>query len=219
MSNLALTWAWGQAVPDPTAKLLLIKLADQANDDGACWPSRGSLASACGVSGRTVTRKAADLANLGLLRIEERKAANGGRASNLYFLPVQAPLDTPVQAPETTVSRQKQPSVEPERETEVSLSCGEKKARPRNLIWDACVAIWGPPANDVETARRAKAVKLYRQAFQADGIEESAAESEIRRRYERYAERYDNVALPSDIALAGRWSDSKPPIVITSRRH
>ena len=39
MSNLALTWAFNQNTKKSTAKLILIKLADQANDEGRCWPS------------------------------------------------------------------------------------------------------------------------------------------------------------------------------------
>ncbi len=53
-------------------------------------------------------------------------------------------------------------------------------------------------------------MKLLRQAFTAEGIPFDAALEEIRKRVTRYSERFDHLALPSDVALASRWSDSKP---------
>ena len=44
------SWAWQQEVDDPSAKLVLVKLADSANDDGVCWPSHRKLARDCGLS-------------------------------------------------------------------------------------------------------------------------------------------------------------------------
>lgn len=223
MSNVALTWAWGQTVSDPSAKLLLIKIADQANDDGICWPSRRTMGRDCGLTPKSISRLIHVLVENGVIEVEARTRPDGGKGSNLYrlllpgvqgVLPADGEGHSPPVAP-------LEPSLEPEREASASLSATDVKkpasTRPRDPVWDACEAIWGAPANDVERSRRAKAVKLYRQAFQADGLVEANAEAEIRARYARYSERYDHIALPSDIALASRWSESKPAITITRR--
>jgi hypothetical protein len=39
MSNRITVWAWDAEGLSPTQKLVLVKLADNANDDGYCWPS------------------------------------------------------------------------------------------------------------------------------------------------------------------------------------
>lgn len=88
MSVEASRWAWKQRIADPTAKLLLLKLADQANDDGVCWPSRRSLADDCGIGLSTISRKTAELADAGLLTIEQRERGDGSHTSNLYRLAI-----------------------------------------------------------------------------------------------------------------------------------
>ena len=43
MSILAMTWAWGLMDLDQSQTLVLLALADAANDDGVCWPSQAEL--------------------------------------------------------------------------------------------------------------------------------------------------------------------------------
>lgn len=57
---------------NPMRKMVLIKLADQANDDGYCWPSYETLAYACEVSRRTVISHIKWLASNDFLWIEKR---------------------------------------------------------------------------------------------------------------------------------------------------
>jgi len=85
VSNHALSWAWKQQTSDPTSKLILIKLADQANDDGECWPSQSTLAAECGVSVPTVKRRVGLLEAQGLLTRSQRRAS-GFHQSNMYVL-------------------------------------------------------------------------------------------------------------------------------------
>jgi len=75
------SWAWDQTLGDPEAKLLLLKLADQANDDGVCWPSQRTLERSTELSVRTIQRRQGYLVERGLLVVIERP----GR-SNLYQL-------------------------------------------------------------------------------------------------------------------------------------
>lgn len=59
-------------VGNPWAKLILIALANRANDEGACWPTRERIAqdSCCSVS--TVKRSLAILADLAFIEVEEQ---------------------------------------------------------------------------------------------------------------------------------------------------
>lgn len=67
-------------------KLVLILLADRANDDGECWPGLGSVSKDCNVSERTLMRYLDKMESLGLLSREKRKAENGRQVTNLYRL-------------------------------------------------------------------------------------------------------------------------------------
>ena len=42
---------------DPLSKLIFLTLADRANEDALCWPSRGDICARSGASSATVTRK------------------------------------------------------------------------------------------------------------------------------------------------------------------
>lgn len=87
MSNKVVNWVWMQRVGDAEAKLILLKLADQANDDGECWPSRRTIAEACETSVSTVTRSVRYLITWGFISVVERQRDDGARSSNLYRFP------------------------------------------------------------------------------------------------------------------------------------
>ena len=53
MSIAAMTKVWPMSIPS-TAKLVLLSLADQANDQGQCWPSQPQIAARCSISERAV---------------------------------------------------------------------------------------------------------------------------------------------------------------------
>ena len=48
-----MTAAWAVHLPD-SEKLVLLALADCANDEGGCWPSMASLVNKCSKSDRTI---------------------------------------------------------------------------------------------------------------------------------------------------------------------
>ena len=85
-----MTWAWATPLP-PTPKLVLMALADIADDHGVCWPSHRTLALKCTLSDRTVRRTLGKLHALKLLIVEPRMRKNGSSASNCYRLAVDAP--------------------------------------------------------------------------------------------------------------------------------
>ena len=43
MSIMAMTWAWGLTDLDQSQTLVLLALADAANDEGVCWPSQAEI--------------------------------------------------------------------------------------------------------------------------------------------------------------------------------
>jgi biotin operon repressor len=87
MSVTVMSWAWEQECPTATTKLVLLKLADNANDAGVCWPSMATIAQHCGIARETVVRTIKTLADAGLLSIEHR-TAEGVKLPNIYHLPV-----------------------------------------------------------------------------------------------------------------------------------
>ncbi|HHH2014421.1 TPA: helix-turn-helix domain-containing protein [Yersinia enterocolitica] len=86
MSMNLMAKAMSIKVGNPLRKLVLIKLADNANDQGECWPSVPYIAEQCEISERSVQNHIQQLVKNGLVRIEERKSENGLNRSNVYHL-------------------------------------------------------------------------------------------------------------------------------------
>lgn len=85
MSIKATNWVWGLELP-PTPKLILMALADEADDDGNCWPSIKRIARKACVSDRTVRRTLKEYGDSGLLKVVPRTRSDGGQSSNNYTL-------------------------------------------------------------------------------------------------------------------------------------
>ncbi len=77
MSVHAAKWAWSQDCPSPTAKLVLMALADHANADGECWPTMKTVAELAGVSQRSVHNHVKALETAGLVERVERRMHGG----------------------------------------------------------------------------------------------------------------------------------------------
>lgn len=78
--------AMGIRVGNPLRKLVLIKLADNASDQGECWPSYQHIADQCEISRRSVMSHISALCDAGLIRKEIRKSGPKGNSSNVYIL-------------------------------------------------------------------------------------------------------------------------------------
>lgn len=72
MSIHVSSWVWRHAECQDNELILLLALADMANDEGVCWPSVLSLASRCRCDVRTVQRNLAKALERGELRISQR---------------------------------------------------------------------------------------------------------------------------------------------------
>jgi DNA-binding transcriptional ArsR family regulator len=196
MSVAASAWAWSVDLDDPSAKLVLLRLADAASSDDdkdgevSCWPRVASLVSATGLSERTVRTKLGVLSERGLLTIERRTRANGRQASNRYVLNVESCTPTRVQPahPEpATVAPLGTSYLEPEENRKTV-------ERPRNVIWDVLAEHFGTPTTKSEVADFGKTCAEVRAALVAldpDPIfhdNESFARQEIGRRVEAMGE-------------------------------
>lgn len=87
MSNRYITAAMECRVGSMAKKLILIKLADNANDDGLCWPSYATIARHCECDKRTVMRHIKDMVDMGVLTRKHR-ITNSGNTSNYFQLTI-----------------------------------------------------------------------------------------------------------------------------------
>ena len=72
MANRLISWAWEQKV-SRAEKIVLVNLADRANEQGQCWPSFQRIADDCGLDRRTVIRAVANLAKRRLVSKKKRR--------------------------------------------------------------------------------------------------------------------------------------------------
>lgn len=107
-------------VGNPLRKLVLIKLADNANDNGECWPSYQHIADHCECSKSAVKEHISALIKLGLMTKENRVGVNNGKGntSNVYRLhltrtPVPPESTPPVPPAGTRTSHSFEPVKEP----------------------------------------------------------------------------------------------------------
>ena len=66
MSVIWIARVWPLEIP-ATSKLVLLSLADQANDSGTCWPSQPQIAKRCSLTDRAVRIQIQFLEEAGML--------------------------------------------------------------------------------------------------------------------------------------------------------
>lgn len=117
MSMNLMAQAMSIKVGNPLRKLVLIKIADNANDKGECWPSYQHVADHCECSKSAVRAHIEALIKMGLITKENRLGVNNGKGntSNLYYLT----LDTPVSSESTAPCAVKKHSPMPPKSTGV----------------------------------------------------------------------------------------------------
>lgn len=87
MSAQCLFWAIKHPVGDSLQKLVLIVMADIANENRQCWPSHQYIADRAECSRSTVIRCVAELEKKGLVSRQRRAGDSGLKSSNVYTLP------------------------------------------------------------------------------------------------------------------------------------
>lgn len=138
---------WPLQGMSPAQKAVLISLADQANDQGVCWPAVDSIAMRCCLSKRAVQQAIKWLRGAGIVSVEERQ----GR-STMYsvtpaaYAPQQemhpsskctraANAPTPADAAPRTV-------IEPTREPSGNLLPTRSGSATDEAMQEACRSVW-----------------------------------------------------------------------------
>ena len=78
MSIKLMTAVWEREDLTSTHKLVLLALADWANDEGLCWPSINRLAAKTSMAGRSVQRLIRQLEEMGFI-LREEEIGKGNR--------------------------------------------------------------------------------------------------------------------------------------------
>lgn len=93
MSMMLMVKAMQIKVGNPLRKIVLLKLADNASDQGECWPSYQYIADQCEISKRSVMSHIDDLCQSGLLKKVFRKGPKGN-STNIYILTLPSAGDS-----------------------------------------------------------------------------------------------------------------------------
>lgn len=109
MSLKCLTWAWAQeSITDQTDLLVMLALADHADERDQCFPSQGLLARKARCSPDTVQRALKRLEAGGYVTRTRRGGSGAGRSSDLYQLHVdRAPVNGTATAPSPSTQHRK----------------------------------------------------------------------------------------------------------------
>lgn len=238
MSIQAVSWAISARVRNPGAKLLLIALANYADERGECWPSQERLERDTELSERTIRTKLKLLEDGGFLSREERRSDAGRRASDFYTLHMGQPANVagrsegPTGNPRPS-NRQlvagKEPPEEPSRDSSndeslsgacapESESVGEQDgsgqtASPPDSGLDPFEMFWAAYPRRVakKAARRAWDQVLKRGEATADELIAGTLRYQTECRNQQREERF--VKHPATWLNGGCWQDdaAKPP--------
>jgi len=88
MSLKMMLAAMNAKVGNPTTKLVLLKLADNANDEGECWPSYSTIAKVCEIDRRTAVRHVQTLIDKGMVK-REKQYTGKSKTNNRYKLTLE----------------------------------------------------------------------------------------------------------------------------------
>ncbi len=91
MSGKVVGWAMEQRTGSPTTKLVLLKLADNSNEEGVCWPSVPLMVRHTELCERAIRKHLAVLEQRGLIAVERRNV-DGAQLPNIYHLNVPKPI-------------------------------------------------------------------------------------------------------------------------------
>lgn len=100
MSIYCMNKVWGMEGVSQAEMLLLLALADRANDDNVCWPGQASLAKKCNTTERTIRRTLKSLESKNLLTITARQGDGEGRKTNVYTLTLDGKTDKDIGQPD-----------------------------------------------------------------------------------------------------------------------
>jgi hypothetical protein len=147
MSIKLMDKVWRSHISDARLKLLVLAIADAANDDGECWPKIDTLAEKIDRKTRQTQRLMRQLETNGWLSREVRSRKDGLQTSNMYVLhanklpsaalshvdtPTLSHVDTPTLSHVDTPSMNLhiEPSCEPSDRNSVSIGAAPSAGAP-----------------------------------------------------------------------------------------
>jgi len=111
MSIQAVAWAIRQRVGSPTGKVLLMCLANYADENGECWPSQATISAEAELGERAARDWLKTLEDRGFIERQRRNRSDGSRTSDLIRLCLNRPLETPASdLPAESAGRPNQPA-------------------------------------------------------------------------------------------------------------
>jgi hypothetical protein len=98
VSRQARDWAWEQLQVTGNRKVVLLYVAERADERGHCWPRLKTIAQGCGLNPHTASTHLRELERDGLLRRARQRRADGaftGRVLILLAMPsgLNGPVD------------------------------------------------------------------------------------------------------------------------------
>jgi len=88
MSVKIMSAVFDKSKTEGNARLILLALADCANEEGTCWPSISTISNMANVSVETCKKYLSAMEELKLVEVEDRFDKNGRRTSNIYRINV-----------------------------------------------------------------------------------------------------------------------------------
>ena len=198
MSVHVSSWAWKQKAGK--AKLVLLKLADNANDEGLAWPTQKRLATECELGERTIREHIEALRALGLIEVVRAEDQRGRPAQYRFLISGENGLKPRrLAAKSAGVSGGNGRSLIGRRTVKEPERANALSSRPRreDPLWELLTAELGEPQTRSERGRRNKALKELRDV--------GATADEVRLRIAAYRRRWPEIELTAT-GLAANWS-------------
>lgn len=83
MSIKIMSWVWENSTTKGSHRLVLLALADSANDDGVCWPGMNSISKKANLARRYIVDILGSLEKDGRIQVQRRREGKKNR-SNIY---------------------------------------------------------------------------------------------------------------------------------------
>lgn len=144
MSGKLVGWAFAQSGLSPTQKLVLVALADNAQDDGKAWPGKGTIVKKTGLGKSSVYRSLDELEEKELLR-----SGTDERRIDCYWLAVPQGEDdsqggTVIPTVGSVIENPQEPSEKPNPKPPTQPTVKSETTRRIEAAWETYVVVMKP---------------------------------------------------------------------------
>lgn len=201
MSIKLMTIVWDMDIPTGE-KMVLLKLADRANDDGECWPGQESIAKQCSMSIRAVRDNLNRIQARGLVEpVSVRKGNRQGKT--VYRLNLQA-ADS---APSKTILADSHPAESAASKIVSGGSLRHSQAAVCDIAYKEEPSSEPPVVfTNVNTPPLAPSNKPGIEFDPEDGIFKNVTEAVM----QRWEEAYPKLDIDAELTRAELWYTSNP---------